>query len=553
MDLEKNWEEIHRLRTRWLDVQSPDDSDWPARGIAIEGDFAGIQNFVLKPVPGARGAAKRLRGRSLQVSALTELFAREVELAAPGAKMFYAAGGRFLASAPDSPAIPGLLAGLQRRIDEWIGCEFRGEVTFHLVCAPFSDGRIPRVRLREEMTRRKSRALEGFLLTPDGQWDEGRFLRAAGGEPGDEPFDCPACRTTANKKHPQADEQGADICGECDRDKRLGKRLAHTGRAGIARDADGEIPFLDGARYTISDSGSLTAHVIHHMPKEGGNPLTLEEIAAKSAGSRKWLAFLRLDGDKVGQEFEKLHDSPARVRALSGLLQKFYCDRVQLLLTSGRPEHRDYKWIYPVYGGGDDLFVIGPWNIVIDFAAELATEFHKATQGKLSFSAGVALSKPRQHILAMSDEADAGLNDFAKKAEGKRSIRVFGETFSWVEFERVMRTARKVSNWYNDGLIPSRLLHILIALHEESRRAPAGTAIAARYRPLLHYQTHRNLNRREQQGVLGWFDRIVGQEDGRASRSSGDGEGDAGRWSEIGFAARYAMLAAAKDLSEDNE
>src|SRR5579875_1482695 len=29
---------------------------WPTKGVAIEGDFSGIQRFVLRPVPGASGA-----------------------------------------------------------------------------------------------------------------------------------------------------------------------------------------------------------------------------------------------------------------------------------------------------------------------------------------------------------------------------------------------------------------------------------------------------------------------------------------------------------------
>ena len=31
---------------------------WPATGVVVLGDFAHIQRFVLRPVPGAKGAAK---------------------------------------------------------------------------------------------------------------------------------------------------------------------------------------------------------------------------------------------------------------------------------------------------------------------------------------------------------------------------------------------------------------------------------------------------------------------------------------------------------------
>jgi CRISPR/Cas system-associated protein Cas10 (large subunit of type III CRISPR-Cas system) len=81
--------------------------------VAIEGDFAGIQTFILKPVPGAKGAAKRLRGRSFQVSALTALIAHYVQNSYPGARITYLAGGRFLLNAPEHEAWRTKLQSIQ--------------------------------------------------------------------------------------------------------------------------------------------------------------------------------------------------------------------------------------------------------------------------------------------------------------------------------------------------------------------------------------------------------------------------------------------------------
>src|SRR5260370_86769 len=91
----EQWENMLDQRRIWL-REKPYDSKWPLAGIALEGDFAGIQQYVLKPVPGARGAAKRLRGRSIQVSAITALVAERVCKSFRG-ELFYSAGGRFLA------------------------------------------------------------------------------------------------------------------------------------------------------------------------------------------------------------------------------------------------------------------------------------------------------------------------------------------------------------------------------------------------------------------------------------------------------------------------
>lgn len=89
------------LRAAWAGEALPASEvipEWPLKGIAIEGDFSGIQRFVLRPVPGASGAARRLRARSFRVLALTRLVAAAVEdrFRANGSRLFYSAGGRFL-------------------------------------------------------------------------------------------------------------------------------------------------------------------------------------------------------------------------------------------------------------------------------------------------------------------------------------------------------------------------------------------------------------------------------------------------------------------------
>src|ERR1035437_6235733 len=80
-------------------------ADWPASGWAVEGDFVGIQKFVLRPVPGAKGAARRLRGRSLLVVAYSQLIAKAV-VEATGGRILYLAGGRFLVATSRQEQIP---------------------------------------------------------------------------------------------------------------------------------------------------------------------------------------------------------------------------------------------------------------------------------------------------------------------------------------------------------------------------------------------------------------------------------------------------------------
>ena len=534
------WEEILSAREAWLGKR-PSKTLWPASGLAIEGDFAGIQQFVLKPVPGAKGAAKRLRGRSLQVSALTELIAQETGRTFENAKVFYSAGGKFLLFATATDDWPQRLAHLQTQLDNWIGPHFRGEVVFHLAAAPFANGQIPRDALRRQLDRRKQRSLEHFLQTTDngGGWAQDSFLIPAQ----DNPFVCPACRTTANEAVEQSDEEGEIICTECDRDKALGASLAKLSKSKdvrLAPSADGPIHFLD-KRYAIADTG-IPANVIHHMPPPNAEgAMDFNNIAAHSRGSRKFLAYLRIDADSIGTQFHAVRNDASKVHSLSRLLQLFFCDNVQQLIQTGAQGR--YKNLYPVYGGGDDLFVIGPWDLAIDFADDLAAEFKKATAGHLHFSAGIALAKPKQHILTKSEEAAMALNEHAKKRDGKASIRILGETFSWQEFRGVLQAAQKMTKWHDEELISTQFLQTLLGLHGEWSAGvkEQNEAKQVRHKPMVHYQIERNLTNPKQAPVKEWLRKML-------TRQAKDLEAS---WASIGFVVRYAMLAAQKENEED--
>jgi hypothetical protein len=387
------------------------------------------------------------------------------------------------------------------------------------------------------LQHRKDRSLEHFLRNSAG-WLESNFLR----EPEKHSaFCCPACLTTDSHGLLQPDEENEEICDECDRDKKLGAKLARSRKSLICPAANGEIKFLDKS-YTLGDIG-LPSNVIDHMPRAGGDAMDLDEIAGKCLGSRKFLAYLRIDADGIGNAFRRL-EAPSQVRGLSRFLQLFFCDRVQELITKPAPghTHTKYTWLYPVYGGGDDLFLIGPWDLVLDFATDLEARFTQDNGGGLTFSAGLTLSKPKEHILTKSEEAEIALNEHAKKREGKAAIRVFGETFNWQEFPGVLRAAKNVTAWYERGLISSQFLQLLLALHGDWRTAmeKKDDAGQVKHRPIVHYQMERNLTKAEQAPVKNWLRKTL-------ARQVTDPEAS---WAAIGFVARYAMLAALKDGKE---
>ncbi len=498
---------------------------WPTSGLAILGDFSGIQKYVLRPVPGAAGAARRLRARSLRVVVLTQLIADWVarELGDTSATVFYCAGGRFLVHAPDAEGCQERIRDLQRRLDVWLAKQFHGEVAFHLAAAPFSGGRIPGKDLHDRLFELRERALEGALLD-GGAWNEKVFFRPTA----EGSIRCPACLRTVEKGVPREEQE---ICEDCNTDTDLGAKISRMDAMFLEPAANGEFGFLDGCFTVAGDQarGSTAVEVVHGSPRGAdGQALDFEQLAERARGSRKWLAYVRMDADRIGIQFESLKGDPARTWALSRFLQVFFCDRLGELIRS------EFPLIYPVYGGGDDLFVIGPWDTALDFALRLSKEFSQATGGMLTLSAGVSLAKPHQHILTKSDQAADALEREAKQ-KGRSRIAALGQTAAWDTFEKLLQRARRLARWREDKLLPSALLQDILGLHSQWKTLTESSGArrnSERWRPLLRYQIERNLKGERHTEVKKWASSLLGKDS---------------EWPWADFLVRYAMLAAGED------
>ena len=521
---------------------------WPQSGIAVVGDFVGIQSFVLRPVPGAGGAAKRLRSRSFRVSAYTELVARWClgQLAEAQPRILYSAGGRFLIGAGPIPAWRDILRNMQKQIDGWAWESFQGELVFHLAGAEFSSGKIPRVELETALEVRRNRPLAETLLN-DKQWNSSLFFHAAAAAEAR----CEACGMTQGVTR---NSDGEDICDACSADEQRGFDLARATFARISKQGAADLTALgtslhlhqDRKGYSDDtwlsfggrDPGAEPWYLLRHLPRDSnGNPLDFEQIAKHAAGSRKWLGYLRIDVDRAGDKFRRLEGDPLRTWALSHLLHTFFAKEANDLLD--RPQ---YKNIYAVYGGGDDLFVIGPWTDALDYAETLRKMLMKVVGEALTFSAGMALAKPREHILTQAEFAHEELlhakNQLSYGRDcGRDQISALGATADWKTFPGLLNKAKQVTKWVEDREMPSSFLHQLLQFHhiwKRSRKAPGEreTFNSVRYRPLLYYQIQRNL---KPGPAREWAQTLL------ASPSE---------WPWVDFIVRYAMLAVERDKKD---
>jgi len=103
-----------------------------------------------------------------------------------------------------------------------------------------------------------------------------------------------------------------------------------------------------------------------------------------------------------------------------------------------------YPNSYTVFAGGDDLFLLGAWDEVLEMAREIEGEFKSFVKGNdLSISFGIAIAKPSTPISYLADytekllEEAKGIDNETEVKHPKDAISLFGETIKWKEYKRV--------------------------------------------------------------------------------------------------------------------
>lgn len=206
-----------------------------------------------------------------------------------------------------------------------------------------------------------------------------------------------------------------------------------------AKGEDDEITVLPSVKRQIEKGETLRKD-----PKRGFK--TFEEYATTDSTYKKiqngekgeigdtYLAILRMDVDGLGKRFITGFKSLSEYKAFSNKLCDFFEKYVEeVLLHSIDEDGNIYKqFMNIIYAGGDDLFIVGRWDKVIDFAKLIhdETETHFENDG-ISISGGVAIVKPKYPISKAAEKAGAA-EELAKQFNPeKNAFHMLGKTISW--------------------------------------------------------------------------------------------------------------------------
>lgn len=217
-----------------------------------------------------------------------------------------------------------------------------------------------------------------------------------------------------------------------------------------------------------ADCRHLSDDIIKNLPEHGKSkdkfflPSVIEQIElgiklSKEDGilpfdqyaSGTNLGILRMDVDGMGKKFIHGFDTLNEYQEFSDRAKAFFEDYIKTkLMTSNDPiSNKPYKsFLNIIYAGGDDLFIVGRWDKVIDFAKLVHDKTDEAfandsyydtfnsnnVERRINISGGIAIVKPALPIAKAAEMAGDAENAAKQFRNGeKNAFHMFGKTVSW--------------------------------------------------------------------------------------------------------------------------
>lgn len=370
----------------------------------VGGDLSGIQRFLYNI--SSKKAAVSLKGRSYYLRQLMENVCADIKQAAEanGAKtteVIYSSGGKFYLLTDNTPQIVQAVEACAKQAKQKLWEEHKGQLGLNISHLPFTehpDGTVdcldaPRQKpgylwkmVNADFAHQKSQKFKELLTESYQDFFESIPV---GGKPkvcavtGIESPDCVKMSAGSN---------------------------------------DDEMYVLPSVRQQIQLGEELRL-------QEGFK--TFEEYAGNTN-----LGILRMDVDGLGKRFITGFDSISQYKAFSKRLVDFFEKETKEIQQE--PTFKPYLNI--IYAGGDDLFVVGRWDKVIDFAERIRQETTRRFGNEgISISGGIAVVQPKFPI-SKAAELAGDAEETAKRFRNgeKNAFCVLGKTVSWnQEFDYV--------------------------------------------------------------------------------------------------------------------
>jgi len=459
-------------------VDNPDATDL---GL-IAGDLSGIQKFIYTIA--SDGALKSLRARSFYLELVTEEIVQQLleELKLPRTNVIYAGGGNLYLLAAATQDTKLVLKKVHREFNKWLLGNFQGKVFLALDYTTFPVKDVNQKEfanhwstVTKKLTPQKSRKFAeeiNYFIRRRRSYDK-----------------CQVCHRDDVKKLEKLNTERPDsvqACSTCRRMFRLGGKLFKV--EAIVRQEKKHPPqqkvssafrisFPKAYYYLLPERGQInevkgeknvffinnwkiqeyrdaeTQNIVPlllgnygQLSQEESGFIRAGEMAEKAKGISR-VGYLRMDVDRLGRIFaEGLAENQTlpRLAGLSRQMSYFFKvylnslaenrlanlpDRVLVLNKEVRQN------LLFIYAGGDDLFVSGAWNEIVDFAFDVYQSFRAYTGNNpdITLSGGISIEKEKFPLYQAAKLAEKA--EDAAKDNGRDSFGLFDDkVFKWSEW-----------------------------------------------------------------------------------------------------------------------
>lgn len=279
----------------------------------------------------------------------------------------------------------------------------------------------------------------------------------------------------------------------------------------IADHNNSEINFLptNSTNKTVSQGFEFLADAVAiDVDKENNSQIRDFHKLANNAKGASFLGVLRMDVDNLGYLFDKgfpvEERSIAKIANLSRTLDMFFTGYLNTLV--GKNIEGKERNLYTTYAGGDDLFIVGAWNEVIDLAETINEKFEAYCGGNTSLhiSGGIAMCKGKYPIGKAAEEAGELLDSKAKDIKGKNAIAFMNKAISWNDWGLVRKMADQLVNGVIEKKVSHSFIYSLLALyrqHIDSSNRGLGKFVKADLLlvPKFLYSLARNVDSKEKE------------------------------------------------------
>lgn len=496
-------EDIDRVKEAILQGKGDGDSILhEPRFLLIGGDLSGIQDFIYSIT--SEGALKSLRGRSFYLQILTEALAKSLlrELDLPITNLLTCAGGHFYILAPKTGTLEKL-EKVKRDFNSVLIKAHRGKLSAVIATCSISWkdfikttsssqkeekgteasgfveawGKVG-LQLGMEKRRKYRELLSSEKRLIFGPFDEGGIKKVCQlcGEEIEEGDKCSLCQSF--------EDLSRDLSKNFLVEKQVSPNIEERPKIWqeVLNALGLEYQFSDSPQensYLINDTDFVSKHCLgfkflgKHVPINWGQIITLDEMAEKSTGLKRW-GVLRGDVDNLGRIFRDglgQEKTISRLNTLSSLLSYFFSFYVEKLIKDNFPDS-----CYLVYSGGDDLLVLGTWDKLPELALNIREKFTEFTSSNCTISCGLSIPPSAKFPLYQAAE-EAGEMEDRSKFQGRDRITFLEETMTWDQFKEIKKITEEILSLIKspgeDKPVRS-LLRILQTGYEEKYQVEKG-------------------------------------------------------------------------------